>query len=102
VKSISWRGAIDRLRRRGNFLLEKFAALDRRRYVARMRQVYSSGISPDPYSARDVLAFVLCPSGVFVSDVDADELDAVDEIIGPVKEEAVRRWQESCRSRDAS
>jgi hypothetical protein len=85
-----------------NFLIEKFAALDRRRYVALMRQVYSSGISPDPSSAIDVLAFVLCPSGVFVSSADADEIEAVTEIIGPVKEEAVRRWQKSCRERDAS
>jgi hypothetical protein len=85
-----------------NFLVEKFAALDRRRYVARMRQVYSSGVSPDPSSARDVLAFVLCPSGVFVSDAEADEIEAVTEIIGPVKEEAIRRWQQSRRERDAS
>ena len=69
-----------------------------------MRQVYSSGISPDPSSALDVLAFVLCPSGVFISDAEADaeELEAVAEIIGPVKEEAVRRWKASCRTRDAS
>ena len=87
---------------RGNFLVEKFAALDPRRYRAPMRQIYSSGLSPDPSSALDVLAFVLCPSGVFVSEEDADEMDAVAEIIGPVKEEAVRRWQESRRELDAS
>lgn len=67
-----------------------------------MHQVYSSGHSPDPTSALDVLAFVLCPNGVFVSEAESDDLDAVAEIIGPVKEEAVRRWQESRRELDAS
>ncbi len=67
-----------------------------------MREIYSSGVSPDPKSARDVLAFVLCPSEVFVSEAEADELDAVAEIVGPVKEEAVRRWQDSCRADEVS
>ncbi len=59
-----------------------------------MSAVYSSGFSPDPSSARDVLAFVLCPAEVFAPRGGADERAAVAEMIGPAKEEAVRRWQE--------
>lgn len=62
-----------------------------------MSPVYSSGFSPDPSSARDVLAFVLCPLEAFAPGADADEIEAVAEMIGPAKEEAVRRWQEAHR-----
>lgn len=62
-----------------------------------MSPVYSSGFSPDPHSARDVLAFVLCPLEAFAPGGDADEIEAVAEMIGPAKEEAVRRWQEALR-----
>jgi hypothetical protein len=62
-----------------------------------MSPVYSSGFSPDPNSARDVLAFVLCPLQAFAPGADAEEIEAVAEMIGPAKEEAVRRWQEAHR-----
>jgi hypothetical protein len=62
-----------------------------------MSPVYSSGYSPDPKSARDVLAFVLCPLEAFAPGADAQEIEAVAEMIGPAKEEAVRRWQEARR-----
>lgn len=67
-----------------------------------MREIYSSGYAPDPKSARDILAFVLCPSEVFVSEEEAEEAETVAEIVGPVKEEAVRRWQERRRAGDVS
>ncbi len=59
-----------------------------------MSNVYSSGIEPDPHDALDVLAFVLCPVGVFAPSGEAAELRAVAELIGPAKAEAVRRWHE--------
>lgn len=55
--------------------------------------IYSSGYTPDPESARDVLAFVLCPAAAFAAGADQDELLAVAEIMGPAKAQAVRRWQ---------
>jgi len=60
-----------------------------------MSRVYSSGFEPDPKSARDVLAFVLCPLEAFAPGGDAGELAAVAELIGPAKAEAVRRWYEA-------
>ena len=60
-----------------------------------MVPVYSSEISPDPHSARDVLAFVLCPPGAFVPITGPDEVEAVAELMAPVKAEAVRRWYEA-------
>jgi hypothetical protein len=67
-----------------------------------MSTVYSSGIEPDPSDALDVLAFVLCPLRAFAPAGDEAELEAVAEMIGPAKEEAVRRWQEVYRARRAS
>lgn len=55
--------------------------------------IYSSGFTPNPESAVDVLAFVLCPAGAFAAGADEAELLAVAEIMGPAKAEAVRRWQ---------
>jgi hypothetical protein len=60
-----------------------------------MGNVYTSGISPDPYDARDVLAFVFCPPGVFAPAGDHAEMEAVAELIAPAKAEAVRRWHEA-------
>ena len=60
-----------------------------------MGEVYSSGFSPNPSDARDVLAFVFCPLQAFAPGGDAEEIQAVAELIGPAKEEAVRRWHES-------
>ena len=57
-----------------------------------MAEVYSSTFEPDPGDASDVLAFVLCPLAAFASTDDADELEAIAELIGPAKAEAIRRW----------
>ena len=54
--------------------------------------LYASGFSPDPSSAKDVLAFVLCPPEVFAPSGDPEEVAAVAELIEPAKLEAVRRW----------
>ena len=54
--------------------------------------LYASGFTPDPMSALDVLAFVLCPPEVFAPTGDPDEVAAVAELIEPAKAEAVRRW----------
>lgn len=64
-----------------------------------MAPVYTSGFQPDPHDALDVLAFVLCPLAAFAPGGDDDEMAAVAEMIGPAKEEAVRRWQEADRIR---
>ena len=53
--------------------------------------VYSSSYQPDPRSALDVLAFVLTPIEAF-SD-DPDEQEAVAELLGAAKTEAIERWQ---------
>ena len=54
--------------------------------------VYSSAYSPDPRSARDVLAFVLTPVEAFVPTGNAEELEAVAALLGSAKVEAVKRW----------
>ena len=54
--------------------------------------VYSSAYSPDPRSARDVLAFVLTPIEAFAPAGDPDELEAVAALLGSAKLEAVKRW----------
>ena len=59
--------------------------------------LYSSSYQPDPRSALDVLAFVLTPIAAFAS--DPDELEAVAELLGAAKCEAIERWQ-SMRSED--
>jgi len=64
-----------------------------------MGEVYSSGFSPDPNSATDVLAFVLCPLTAFAPDGDGDELEAVADLIGPIKEEAITRFLDLHRKR---
>jgi len=53
--------------------------------------LYSSTYQPDPRSALDVLAFVLTPIAAFAS--DPDELEAVAELLGAAKCEAIERWQ---------
>jgi hypothetical protein len=47
---------------------------------------------PDPQSALDVLAFVLCPARAFAPRGDAAELDAVRAFMKPMKAEACRRF----------
>lgn len=61
--------------------------------------LYSSSYQPDPRSALDVLAFVLTPIEAFAS--DPDELEAVAELLGAAKSEAIERWQ-SLRSEGQS
>lgn len=59
-----------------------------------MSDIYSSGFEPNPFDARDVLAFVLCPVEAFAPAGDEEERLAVAELIAPAKEEAIRRWLE--------
>lgn len=60
--------------------------------------LFSSTYQPNPTSALDVLAFVLTPIGAFAS--DPDELEAVAEILGAAKLEAIERWHTlRCESR---
>ncbi len=54
--------------------------------------LYSSSYQPDPKSARDVLAFVLTPVEAFAHVDDPDELEAVTELLGEAKNEAIQRW----------
>ena len=54
--------------------------------------LYSSSYQPDPRSARDVLAFVLTPIEAFAHVDDPEELEAVTELLGSAKQEAVDRW----------
>ena len=53
--------------------------------------LYSSTYQPDPRKALDVLAFVLTPVEAFAS--NPDELEAVAELLGAAKSEAIERWQ---------
>jgi hypothetical protein len=53
--------------------------------------LFSSSYQPDPYSALDVLAFVLTPVGAFAS--DPSEIEAVAEILAAAKHEAIARWR---------
>jgi len=54
--------------------------------------LFSSSYQPDPRNARDVLAFVLTPVEAFARVDDPDELEAVTELLGSAKQEAVKRW----------
>jgi hypothetical protein len=53
--------------------------------------LYSSTYQPNPRSALDVLAFVLTPVAAFAS--DPEEIEAVAELLGAAKTEAIERWQ---------
>jgi hypothetical protein len=53
--------------------------------------LYSSTYQPNPRSALDVLAFVLTPVQAFAN--DPDELEAVAELLGAAKSEAIERWR---------
>ena len=53
--------------------------------------LFTSTYTPDPKRALDVLAFVLTPVEAFAS--DPDELEAVAELLGAAKSEAIERWQ---------
>lgn len=52
--------------------------------------LFTSTYTPNPQSALDVLAFVLTPIEAFAS--DPDELEAVAELLGAAKAEAIQRW----------
>lgn len=52
--------------------------------------LYASTYQPDPRKALDVLAFVLTPVEAFAS--GPEELEAVEELLGAAKDEAVKRW----------
>ena len=54
--------------------------------------LFSSTYQPDPRSALDVLAFVLTPVEAFASVDDPSEREAVAEMLGAAKEEALKRW----------
>ncbi|MGE5186083.1 MAG: hypothetical protein ACM31C_28705 [Acidobacteriota bacterium] len=54
--------------------------------------LYSSSYQPDPRSALDVLAFVLTPLEAFATVDDPAEREAVAELLGNAKAEAVKRW----------
>ena len=54
--------------------------------------LYTSSYQPDPASARDVLAFVLTPPEAFATVDDPDEREAVAELLGTAKQEAIERW----------
>jgi len=53
--------------------------------------LYSSTYQPNPRSALDVLAFVLTPVEAFAS--NPEELEAVAELLGAAKCEAIERWR---------
>ncbi len=52
--------------------------------------LYASRYQPDPRRALYVLPFVLTPVEAYAG--DPDELEAVAELLGSAKEEAVKRW----------
>ena len=54
--------------------------------------LFSSSFTPDPRSALDVLAFVLTPATAFANPTDPEELEAVSELLGSAKAEAIERW----------
>ncbi len=59
-------------------------------------------LSPNPESALDVLAFVLCPARAFAPAGDARELKAVREMMRPMKAEACRRFARLASARRRS
>ena len=67
-----------------------------------MSAIYTSGIEPNPHDARDVLAFILCPIAVFAPTGSPQECAAIAEMLGPAKEEAVRKWMEADFLRSAN
>jgi hypothetical protein len=67
-----------------------------------MSQTIDTGFAPDPEDAADVLAFVLCPAQAFAPAGDAEELEAVGELMLPIKAEAIRRWSVAAAARKRS
>ena len=54
--------------------------------------LFTSTYTPDPKNALDVLAFVLTPIEAFAHVDNPEELEAVSELLGEAKEEAIKRW----------
>jgi hypothetical protein len=54
--------------------------------------LYANTYAPNPRSAVDVLAFVLTPAQAFSAGSDAEELAAVEQLLGEAKHAAIRRW----------
>jgi len=63
---------------------------------------FDAGFRPDPESATEVLAFVLCPLTVFAPQAGAEELAEVAECLRPMREEAIRRFVEGAAARRQS
>lgn len=53
---------------------------------------FDAGFRPNPDSAAEVLAFVLCPLAAFAPQADAAELAEVAECLRPMREEAIRKF----------
>jgi hypothetical protein len=64
--------------------------------------MHDTGLAPDPESAVDVLAFVLCPARAFAPAGDERELRAVREMMRPMKAEACRRFARIASARRRS
>jgi hypothetical protein len=64
--------------------------------------MHDTGLSPDPESAIDVLAFVLCPARAFAPAGSERELAAVREMMRPMKAEACRRFARIASARRRS
>ena len=54
--------------------------------------LYISRHTPDPRSARDVLAFMLTPVEAFATPGSEEELEAITELLENAKMEALKRW----------
>ena len=54
--------------------------------------LFTSSYSPDPARALDVLAFVLTPVEAFGPVEHPEEREAVEELLGEAKAEAIKRW----------
>jgi hypothetical protein len=62
--------------------------------------LYTSSYQPDPRRTLDVLAFVLTPIEAFAQVDDPGEREAVAELLGSAKHEAIERWR-ALRAEDA-
>jgi hypothetical protein len=62
--------------------------------------LYTSCYQPNPRRTLDVLAFVLTPIEAFASVDDPGEREAVAELLGSAKSEAIERWR-TLRAEDA-
>jgi hypothetical protein len=63
---------------------------------------FDAGFRPDPEDAVDTLAFVLCPSRAFAPGGDAEEWNAIGELMKPIKAAAIRRWSQATAVRKRS